>query len=120
VVWGLLLGDYYAANTVEYPGLSIDPPRLWAIFVSNLAGCLMLSWLFSSLGVNNFASGFQRAAIIFFLFSLSIDMMWYALMNFFSNYTIIIVDVIVSTLVWAIVGGVIAIMLGRSRAPAPA
>ncbi len=120
VVWGLLLGDYYAANTVQYPGLNIDPPRLWAIFVSNLAGCLLLSWLFSSLGVNNFATGFQRAALIFFLFSLSIDMMWFALMNFFSNYTIILLDVVVTSLVWAIVGGVIALMLGRISTPARA
>ena len=120
VVWGLLLGDYYAANTVQYPGLNIDPPRLWAMFISNLAGCFLLSWIFTTTGVNNFAAGFQRAAFIFFLLSVLNDMMWYSLMNFFSNYSIIAIDIVVTTLLWAIVGGVISTVLGRSAVPATA
>jgi len=122
VVYGMLLVDYFKSNTVQYEGMMLPEGemKLWAIFISNLASSWLFAWLFSRMNVRTFAGGFQTGAIINFVWALAIDMMFYSMMNWFANSTIIVVDVIVNAIFGGIIGGIIAMMLGRTEKTATA
>jgi len=122
VVYGMLLVDYFKSNTVQYEGMMLPDGemKLWAIFISNLASSWLFAWLFSRMNVRTFAGGFQTGAIINFVWALAIDMMFYSMMNWFANSTIIVVDVIVNAIFGGIIGGIIAMMLGRTEKTATA
>ncbi len=117
VIWGMLLMDYFTANTIQYPGLMLPETetKLWAIFISNLSGSFMFAWLFSRMNVKTLAAGAQTGAIINIFIAISIDMMFYSMMNWYANTTIIVVDILVNAFFGAVIGGVIALMLGRGE-----
>jgi hypothetical protein len=114
VIWGMLLMDFYTAHSTPYEGLYKEPMIYAGIFVSQLAWGFLLAYLFEKMGVNTFAGGFLQGAIIFFLVFLAFDVFMYSSMNLMDT-TVIAVDVIVNTIFGGIVGGVIAMMLGRGK-----
>lgn len=118
VIWGMLLMNYFEANTVQYEGLMLPESdmRLWAIYISNLANAFLFAWLFDKMNINTLMGGLQTGAIINALFAVSIDMMFYSMMNWYIGTTIIIVDVIVNAVFGAVIGAIIALMLGRGMA----
>jgi hypothetical protein len=113
LVWGMLLAEYYKNNMIEYPGMMIDPPILWAIFIANVAGTALLVWLFGKMGVNNMMSGFTNGAIIYFFISLSYAFMFYSMMNWYANTTVMVVDIIVNALFGGIIGGIVGMLMGK-------
>ena len=115
VIWGMLLMDYFQKNTIQYEGMMLPESemKLWAIFISNLAGGFMYAWLFSRMNIRTFAGGAQAGAIIGALMALSIDMMFYSMMNWYANTTIIVVDILVNGFFGLVIGGIIGMMLGR-------
>jgi len=120
VIWGMLLMNFFQENTYQYEGLMLPETemKLWAIFIANLANAFMFAYVFDRMNVRNFAGGFQAGAIINFLISLSMAMMFYSMMNWYKSPTIMVVDVLVNTVYGGIIGGVIGLMLGRSGAKA--
>ncbi len=120
LVWGILLADYYKANMIEYPGMMIDPPILWAIFISNIVGTTLLAWLFGKMNVNSMMGGFQAGAIIYFFIALSYSLMFYSMMNWYANTTVMIVDVIVNAVFGGIIGAIVGMMMGRGGEKAAA
>ena len=122
LVWGILLMDYYKTNTVQYEGMMLpdNEMKLWAIFISNLASSGLFAWLFNRMNITTLAGGFQTGAIINLVWALSIDMMFYSMMNWYANTTIIVVDVIVNAIFGGIIGSIIAVMLGRGTRVATA
>ena len=117
VIWGMLLMDYFQANTIQYEGMMLPETemKLWAIFVSNLAGGFLFAWLFSRMNIKTLAAGAQAGAIINLCIAISIDMMFYSMMNWYANATIIVVDILVNAFFGAVIGGIIAMMLGRGE-----
>lgn len=113
VIWGMLLMDYFQSNTVKYEGMMYEEPKLWAIFIGNLAASALLGWVLEKTNTRGFAGGFMTGLIIFMLNSISIDMMFYAMMNWYSNTTVIIVDIIVNSLFGGAIGGVMGLMMAR-------
>lgn len=113
VVWGMLLMKYYESNYIHYDGLMLEMPKLWAIFAAQLANGILFAWLFSKMNITNFGAGFINGMIITFLVVLGFDLYMYSNMNLFANNTIIIVDVVVNTLFGGVVGGIIALILGK-------
>src|SRR6188768_3837416 len=93
LVWGILLMDYFKTNTVQYEGMMLpdNEMKIWAIFISNLASSGLFAWLFSKMNITTLAGGFQTGAIINLVWALSIDMMFYSMMNWYANTTIIVV-----------------------------
>lgn len=120
LVWGMLLMDYFTSNTIQYEGLMLPESemKLWAIFISNLAGSIMTAWVFSKMNLRTFGQGFQAGLIIYGLIAVSFDMMFYSMMNWFANTTVIAVDILVNAVFGGIIGGIIAMMLGRGTSSA--
>ncbi len=117
VIYGMLLMDYFTNNMVKYDGLTKDPMEMWAMGVSNLALGLLLAYVFNGSGVKTARNGIASGAIFFGLFSVGVNMMFYAQMNLFS-LQLICVDVLAS-LVWgALVGAVLGWWFSRGQTAA--
>jgi len=117
VIWGMLTMDYYNSNLSELyvSMISREKPILWMIFVAQIVWALLLAYLFDQMNIKNFIDGMKCGAIIFFLIISGFDIMFHASSDFFSNYTIIIVDILLNTVFGGIIGGVIGWWLGRSK-----
>ncbi len=120
LIFGLAMQGFYNSNMIPYEGLIIDPPRLWAIFIANLATAFLYAYIFDKwANIRTFGAGFSAGIIIGFLFTVSMDLLMYAMMNLYTGM-FLVVDVLVSTLYSAVVAGTVASMLGRGSKPAAA
>ena len=102
VIFGMVLMGYYEANMVHYDGLmkAEGEMNLALMFLSNLGVGLVLAYCCHRMGANTLVGGAMAAAIIGFLFYLSVDLAFLAMMNMFANSSMLVVDVLANT-VWA-------------------
>lgn len=115
LIFGILLMDYYSANTTVYEGLMKEPPDMLFLVISNLAWGFFFACLFQKIGgIKSFGSGFTNGLIFSFIAMLMFDASMYAFFNL-NSMTLIIVDVVVGTLFGAIVGGVVGLVLGTGK-----
>ena len=112
VVYGMLLMDFFKANATVYEGLMKDPPVLWAIFASGLCITTLLAWLFSKLGITTFMKGATTAFVIAFLLTLWYYLLAHAFMNLY-NTTLMMTDILVGSVFNAVIGGIIAMVMGK-------
>ncbi|MFI5218068.1 MAG: hypothetical protein ACHQNT_01180 [Bacteroidia bacterium] len=118
LVYGTLLMDFWKTNTTIYEGLSVDPPRLWAIFLGGLCYCFLLAWIFDKWSnTRDFKGGFINGMIISLPIMLWTWLGYYAFLNLYTS-TLMITDIIVGTLFNGVVAGIIAAMLGRGKTAA--
>ena len=117
LIFGLLLGP-----TVMLPNTNPDALKIvnqvpeWApLILGNLAIALLLAYIFESLaGIRTFASGLKAGAVILLIMDLYLQSMFLAFMKMHSSYTPVIADIIGSTVMGAIAGGVIGLVLGKT------
>jgi hypothetical protein len=78
-----------------------------------LVSALLLAYIFEKwAGIKTFVGGLKGGAIVFFLMSLSFQLMFMAFWNLTKNYIPFVADVVGSTVLGAIGGGVIGQVLG--------
>ena len=113
LIWGLFLEDAMRPYMNVYPGLMNEVP-VWApLIFANLVTAFLFAYILDNWAqVRTFAGGAKAGAIIAFLQTLSLQLMFLAFMNIAKNYIPPIVDVIVATVMGAITGGVIGLVLG--------
>mgnify|MGYP001596859537 CR=1 FL=1 len=86
----------------------------WALILSCFASAALITSIFLKAGnVSSFGSGAQLGAMISFLVSVSVDLGMYSMMTTFTDPTGIVIDVVAATVIGAVVGGIIAIVIGR-------
>lgn len=114
VIYGLVLDPMVMKpNMVNYPGLMNETPVWVPLVLGNIVSALLLAYIFDRwANIRTFAGGLQGGAIVWFLMSLAFQLMFLAFMNLSKNYVPAIADVIGSTVMGAIGGGVIAQVLG--------
>ncbi len=113
IIWGILLMDFYTANTNQ----CLNKPEmiLWAIFISNLTMALLLTLFLKWSGAKGMVDGLKIGAIFGFLYSFSLDVGFYSMTTMYNNFTALIVDVVVNTLVMAVLGLVIVLLWGKEK-----
>ena len=115
VIYGMLLMDYFESNTTHYEGLMKEMPNLYLIFVNNLIWGFLLSFIFYRwAGIKTIGGGIVGGIIIALPVSLSFDLFMIGGMNLFTP-TLLVVDVLASTLIWALCGGLIGFILGTGK-----
>ena len=116
VIFGMLLMDFYTANTATYEGLSKGPmPDLVFIFLSGLCSSFLLTVIYTKwANVETFSAGFTNGLIVYFFFAASMDLAMYAFYNL-ANMTLTIVDIIAQTVFGGVVGGIIGAVLGMGK-----
>ncbi|KAA3634015.1 MAG: hypothetical protein DWQ02_12070 [Bacteroidetes bacterium] len=115
--YGLLLTDFFEANSGSATGVARgDKDMLWIPMVlGHLAWGLFIAWVFGKwASISTFAGGVRGGAIIGLLVALAFDLINYGSTNLM-NLTAVIADVVLMTVVTAIVGGVVGVMLGRGK-----
>ena len=115
LVFGILLADFYAANTPVYEGLMKNPPNLLMIFCSNLITAFLLAFIFNRwAGIKSPGEGAQAGLIIVVLTGLSLDLIMYATMNLLSP-RVIVVDLISNGAFGGLIGAVVGYVLGTGK-----
>jgi hypothetical protein len=117
VIYGLILENaVMRPNMNTFPGLTNEMP-IWApLILANLASAFLLTYIFDRWAtISTFVGGMKGGAVVWFLTSLSFQLMFVAFMNLHKNYIPVIADVIASTVMGAIAGGVIGLVLGMMK-----
>jgi len=117
LIYGLALSGFFKEHSAAVTGSmkSMNDIIWWALIFGNLAGGAFLTYIFQKLGnVNSFSTGAGTGAAIGLLTSLSMDFI-----RFGTENTLDLVgtfgDVAVGTVMTAIVGGLIGVVLGMGK-----
>lgn len=114
VIYGLILDPMVMRpNMNTFPGLMKEMPDWIPLILANIVTAFLLAYIFEVwAGIRTFVGGMKGGAIIFFLISLSFQLMFLAFWNLTKNYTPAVADILGSTVLGAICGGVIGQVLG--------
>lgn len=118
VFYGMLLQGVFETYKGPAPAECNRPEEemiWWALILANIAYGVILAYIFGKWAtISTALSGLKAGALIGFFFALSIDMSMYAMSNIMT-LTGAIIDVIVWTVLSALVGAVAAWILGRGK-----
>ena len=117
LTYGMALRTMMTENTMPGIGRADEEMNLAFLVIGHLAFGFLMAYLLNKANSHSFASGATIGAVIGFLFSVAFDFIMYATTNYYTTMTGIFVDIIVSTVLVALVGGVIGWWYGRGRTP---
>jgi len=90
-----------------------DPPAWIPLILWNLVTAFLFAYIFEKWAtIRTFRGGLSGGAIIYFLIVLGMQLMFAAFMNISSGLIPVIADIIGSTVLGALAGGVIGMVLG--------
>jgi len=115
LVWGVLLMDLMSARMNQCAARPAGDMVWWAIILSNFAGALLLTLLLHHSKAENVAKGLVTGALFGFLFALTVDLSSLSMTTMFSSAGIMLLDIVASTVVYAIVGMVIVLTWGKEK-----
>ena len=114
-IFGVLFSDYYMSNTNEAAKALIkSEPEIWAIAIGNIAWTFLITYVLQKTASTNFAKGFITSLWVSLLIILVFDLSIYAFWNIY-NFGFVVVDVIISSVFWGIVGSVSGAILGMKK-----
>ena len=122
LIYGVVLDSFMKSQTTEYTGLmrEMDGTFIILILLSNLMMSFFIAFIFQRWAkFETFFMGLTAGMMIGFFFAVSYDLYMLAAMNLFKAGGAI-VDIIASTILTGIIGGVIAWVLGFKSKAVPA
>lgn len=105
-VYGVLMMEYFTNNTPDIRGLIKDPMEIWTTGIGNIVWGILLSYIIHIAGIRSGAKGALNGALIFFLFSLGTNIVFYSQYNIYSLQTAL-VDALCMTVLGATSGALI-------------
>lgn len=121
IIFGLLLGPSVMQQYISPDAAKLmNETPVWApLILGNLVFAFLLAYIFEYwAGIRTFAGGLIGGGVIAFLLDLYFQLMFLAFMKMHTSYVPVVVDVIATTIMGAIAGGVIAAVLGAMNKPA--
>ncbi|MGB7203818.1 MAG: DUF1761 family protein [Pyrinomonadaceae bacterium] len=115
LLYGLVLDPMVMKPNMNPDALKLmnEPPMWIPLVLANFVSAFLLAYIFDKwAGIRTFRGGLEGGAIVWFLISLSFQLMFLAFMKMSNNYTPAIADVVGSIAMGAIGGGVIGLVLG--------
>ncbi len=112
VVYGMILMDFMAANSNACANRPDAEMIWWAMILSNLVLGLLVTLILKWSGASSIADGIKTGALFGFLLSLTMDLMMYSMTTMY-NMSAMIVDILVMTVLLAIVGLVVVLTWGK-------
>lgn len=112
--YGLALMSFYSAHAGSATGVakSMEEMGWGALLLGNFAFGALLTYIFLKwANISSFASGASAGAVIGLLMGLSYDMTSYGTSNIM-DLTAALTDVVVSSVMTAIAGGIVGLVLG--------
>lgn len=114
VVYGMLLADFMAAHSDASLNRPDDQMVWWAMILSNLVLGLLVTLVLKWSGAASIVDGIKTGAIFGLLMGLTMDLMMYSMTTQY-DLTVVFVDVIVYTVLLAIMGLVIVLTWGKGK-----
>ena len=112
LVFGILMADFYRANTGTATGVEKMPLNLLAIGIGQLASAGALTLILSWVGVRSIGQGATMAGVVGLLFFLGVDLTTFGSTNT-STLKVTLVEPVIIGILYAIAGGAIAAVAGR-------
>lgn len=113
LIFTVLLGDYYAANSGSATGVMRDSQIVWALAVGALAyAALILYAMRSQAGSVTVVSGMKVGAVVGFLLWATADFSLYGITNM-SNLTVTMLDPFAELVHGGIAGAVLGALLPK-------
>ncbi|MDP1727836.1 MAG: hypothetical protein Q8M15_13710 [Bacteroidota bacterium] len=113
--YGVLAADYYAANTNQCMMKPMEQMNMLAMILSNLAGGFLVAVILDWAKAADMMAGAKIAGIAGLLMCLSFDLSFYSMSTMYSNITVLIIDVIAWSVMTAVVGGVVAMVMNMGN-----
>ena len=121
LVYGMALEGWMQSQVNQYPGLMYQEPNFITLILANLVWALLVALIFDRwASISTFVGGLLGGAAITFFMGLYYDLMTLSFMNLHKSFTPVIVDVVAFTVIGALAGGVIGMVLGMLGRNAPA
>ena len=116
LVYGMLLANFMATHPGTAGDLSRPNGELLYLYlvIGNLAQGLFLAYIFLKGNVTTMAGGLVTGAVVGFLMSVSFDCIMYATSTIASK-TMMAGDVAAATVITAIAGAVVAMVIGMGK-----
>jgi len=117
LIYGLALSNFFESNMGSATGgMRGEGEMLWApMIIGHLAWGLLFAVIYARwASISTFATGAKAGAVIGLLVALTFNMIQLGSTHI-SNLTASITDVVIVTLVSAIIGGVVGWFLGRGK-----
>ena len=117
LIYGLVLEQsVMKPNMNEFTGLMNEVPNWIPLVLANFVSAFLLAYIFEKwASISTFVGGMKGGAVVYFLIALSFQLMFIAFMNLHKNYIPVVADVVGSTVMGAIGGGVIGAVLGMMK-----
>ena len=114
LAWGILLMDFMSANMNQCAART-DVMIWWAMIASALAAALLLTLILKWANAKNVIDGLRYGALFGLLYGSVVDLSSWSMTTMFNKFGVLIVDVLVSTVVFAVVGLVIVLTWGKEK-----
>jgi len=113
LAYGILFKDAMM-STVAGVDRSMEDMVWWSLIAGNVAFGFLLAYIIGKTGNTSIAGGAITGAVVAFLMSCGMDLIMHATTNLVSK-NMMIYDVLISVLMFAITGAVIAIVWGSNK-----
>jgi hypothetical protein len=113
LIYGVLLMDFMAQNCDHSTSRPEDQMIWWALIASNFTWGLLLTVIIDWSGRFTPANGARVGAVLGLLSGLGFDLAMYAMSTMFHNFTVIIVDCIGFSVMFALAGLVTGWVMGK-------
>ncbi len=116
LIYGVAMMDFFMSHAGSATGvMKMDDMVWWALIVGNLSWAAMIAYVFVKwANVKSFSGGLSAAAAIGFFTALGMDLTHYGTSNIM-DLSGALTDVVLSTAMTAITGGVIGAVLGMGN-----
>ncbi len=115
LVWGILLMDFFTANMNQCASRPMGEMKWWAIILSNLVMALLLTLILNWAKAKSIVDGLKYGALFGLLFGSGIGFSYWSMSTMYLNAGAMVTDILVSTVVMAIMGLVIVLTWGREK-----
>ncbi|GHN02089.1 hypothetical protein WSM22_35780 [Cytophagales bacterium WSM2-2] len=115
-VFGILLSNFYLANTKTYEGLSkAEMPDLPFIFLSGIFNAYLANFVIRKAGQGfSFATGFKFGLVVYLCMAAWVNFSVYAFYNLM-NLTLVFTDIFVQAIFGGVTGGIMALVMGAGK-----
>jgi hypothetical protein len=113
LVWGILLMDYMSTHMNTCANRPEGEMIWWAIIASNLAAALLLTLILNWSKAGTITDGLKIGAGFGFLYACVVDLSFWSMTTMYNSLGTIVVDILISAVVFGLVGMVIILTWGK-------
>jgi len=88
----------------------------WAIILSNFSAALLLTLILKWFGAKGIQDGLKIGALFGFLFALIVSLSSWSMTTQYMNLGVLFVDILVSAVLFAVIGMIIVLTWGKEKA----